>query len=79
MDNKNDAAKIDTDAECRKFGEAYAKAILATLGLPLSKPAEPVTSSKYYYVQVGAYTDRKNAENMVTKLKNAGFDAIIKE
>lgn len=31
-----------------------------------------------YYVQVGAYSELRNAENMVAKLKAAGFDAIIK-
>lgn len=30
-----------------------------------------------YRVQVGAYSEKKNAENMVAKLKAAGFDAII--
>ena len=33
VDNKADAAKADTDAECRAFGEAYARGILATLGI----------------------------------------------
>lgn len=34
---------------------------------------------KIYRVQVGAYKIRKNAENMVEKLKKAGFPAIIVE
>ena len=34
---------------------------------------------KIYRVQVGAYKIRKNAENMVEKLKRAGFPAIIVE
>lgn len=33
VDNRADAAQADTDAECRKFGEAYARGILATLGI----------------------------------------------
>lgn len=33
VDNKADAAQADTDAECRMFGEAYARGILATLGI----------------------------------------------
>lgn len=33
VDNKADAAQADTDAECRAFGEAYARGILATLGI----------------------------------------------
>jgi len=31
-----------------------------------------------YRVQVGAYSDKKNADNMVAKLKAAGFPAIVK-
>ena len=31
-----------------------------------------------YHVQVGAYSKKENAENMVAKLKTAGFNAIIK-
>lgn len=31
-----------------------------------------------YRVQVGAYSEKKNAENMAAKLQAAGFDAIIK-
>ena len=34
--------------------------------------------NKLYYVQVGAYGKKENAEAMVAKLKSAGFNAIIK-
>lgn len=34
-------------------------------------------SNEIYRVQVGAYSNKKNAENMKEKLKSAGFDAII--
>lgn len=33
VDNKEDAKAADTDAECKAFGEAYAKGILKTLGV----------------------------------------------
>ena len=33
VDNRSDAAQADTDAECCAFGEAYARGILATLGI----------------------------------------------
>lgn len=36
------------------------------------------TSKILYHVQVGAYSNKKNAENMIAKLKAAGFQAIIK-
>lgn len=37
------------------------------------------SSKKYYRVQVGAYGVKQNAENMMAKVKNAGFPCIIKQ
>ena len=43
-----------------------------------NKPAEPV-KKKYYRVQIGAYSDKANAEAQLAKAKKAGFtDAFIK-
>lgn len=33
VDNPDDAKQIDTDEECKRFGEAYAKGILKTFGI----------------------------------------------
>ena len=33
---------------------------------------------KYYRVQVGAFSKRENAEELLRKVKAAGFDGIIK-
>lgn len=76
IDTKKDIAIIDTAAEQKAMGVAIAKGILKTLGIKYvaeTKPAE-----KIYYVQVGAYKDKANAEAMKKKLKAAGFDAVIK-
>lgn len=82
VDNKKDVAIIDTAAEQRLFGIAIAKGILKTLGIKWveSKPKENPPASgdkKLYRVQVGAYADIKNAEEMLKKLKSAGFEGII--
>ena len=45
--------------------------------LPEEEPEEVVSAIKYY-VQTGAFSQLKNAEDMVAKLKAAGFNAIIK-
>ncbi|MDR0811069.1 MAG: N-acetylmuramoyl-L-alanine amidase [Paludibacter sp.] len=43
-------------------------------------PVSPAVSQKIYRVQVGAYSVKNNAENMLEKLKKAGFsDAFITE
>ena len=81
VDNIKDIVIIDTAAEQKKMGIAIAKGILKTLGITwmAEKPKEtPVNDNKKLYrVQVGAYAELKNAEEMLKKLKSAGFDGII--
>lgn len=43
VDNKEDAAKADTNAECKAFGEAYAKGILKTLNVKKEQKNTTVT------------------------------------
>ena len=76
VDNLKDIQDWNEDAELKTLGIAYAKAAAEFLGLE-EKKVEPVTAGKLYRVQVGAYSERKNAETAVKKLKAAGFDAII--
>ena len=83
VDNKTDKKIGDTTAEQKKFGVAYAKAILEYLGINYEvepeKESEQAnkTSDVKYRVQVGAYSKKANAEAMQEKLKAAGFDAVI--
>lgn len=44
----------------------------------LLEKEKPVESKVIYRVQIGAYSKKENAENMIKELKAAGFDAIIK-
>lgn len=70
-DKDNDI--FDTVAEQKKFGVAYAKAILEHLGI---KYQEPV--STLYRVQCGAFSVKANAEKRLKEVKAAGFtDAFI--
>jgi len=77
LDNKKDIAIIDTAAEQRKMGIAIAKGVLKTLGLRWVAEKKAEEPKKLYRVQVGAYADIKNAEDMQKKLKAAGFDGVI--
>lgn len=43
-----------------------------------AEPTEPATD-KLYRVQVGAFAVRENAEKMLQRLKDAGFDGYIRE
>lgn len=74
IDNKQDKNIGDTLNEQKLFGIAYSKAILEYFGIAYK---EPTSVSKVYKVQVGAYTNKNNAETMVKKLKAAGFEAVI--
>ena len=77
-----DAKMADTPEKQKAFGVAYAKGILRTLGVSIKENSEPqVTESTVakYYVQIGAYSQKENAEKQLQKAKEAGFaDAFIK-
>lgn len=79
LDNKKDLQIIDTAAEQKAFGVAIAKGILKTLGIAYKaqKPdAEKETTGKLYRAQAFAGS-KSGAEEMVKKLKAAGFDAFV--
>jgi N-acetylmuramoyl-L-alanine amidase len=58
---------LSSDENLQKLAGAEAKVIADFYGL----------SKEIYRVQVGAYKNRKNAEKMLVKLKNAGYDGFI--
>lgn len=76
VDNTKDRCVGDTIAEQTAFGVAYAKAILDYLGITY-KENKSTSKKSIHRVQVGAYSDKSNAEAMAKKLKSAGFEAII--
>lgn len=86
VDTKKDIQDWDEDYELKKLGIAYAEAAAEYLGLekkvaepapaPVPAPVEP--EKQYIYrVQVGAYSQKPNAENMLKQLQAAGFGGII--
>lgn len=82
VDNAADASQIDTDAECKAFGEAYAKGILKTLGIKYAEELKAeykcqTVEDKLYRVQVGAFKDKANAERLQKELKDKGYEVII--
>lgn len=76
IDNQKDRRVGDNVSKHTAFGVAYAKAILDYLGIPY-KENKSTSKKTIHRVQVGAYSDKDNAEAMKTKLKAAGFEAII--
>lgn len=75
LDNKKDKQIGGTVAEQKKFGVAYAKAILEYFGIAYGSDA----NKGLYCVQVGAFKAKSNAENLAKELKTAGYDAIIRQ
>lgn len=69
-----------------EIGEAHARGICDYLGQAYKepeqpKPAEPETpaTDNLYRVQVGAFAVRDNAEKMLQRLKDAGFEGYIRQ
>lgn len=77
IDKASDISIVDTLAEQKAFGVAYAKAILEYFGIAYKNPVVATASGTLYRVQVGAYSVKANAEAILAKLKKAGFDGFI--
>ena len=75
MDSAKDVPVILSEKYADQCAEAIVSVLVKRGGL-VKKVAEQA-SGKIYRVQVGAYSQKPNAEAMVKKLKAAGFDAII--
>ena len=82
MDSSTDVPIILTDDFARKCALGIAKGIVAVAGGSIQENTTQQNTSTdgKYYVQVGAYTQKENAEKQLQKAKDAGFsDAFIKE
>lgn len=77
--DSTDVTIIDTEAERVKMGEAVARGILRTLGIPYKPATTPTAGGNLYRVQVGAYNNKANAEAQAKLLRAAGFAAYITE
>ena len=63
------------------IGEAIARGICDYFGVTFKEPEQPkpAAGATIYRVQVGAYTKKENAENMLAKLKKDGYSGFIVE
>lgn len=84
-DSKSDyekAKNLGFDAHAKLIAEGIIGKDISgnasTSGNTSGNTEKPATTVKYY-VQVGAYAKKANAQEMVNKLKKAGFDAVIKK
>lgn len=72
VDNSTDKRIGDSIAEQKKFGIAYAKAILEYLGITYK-----TKDTTIYRVQIGAYSSQASAKTVAKNLERAGFEAIV--
>lgn len=72
VDNATDLEILSTEGKRKSMGQAIAKGILNTLGIKIQ-------GERIYRVQVGAYSEKSNAEAMLEKLKASGFTGYIKQ
>ncbi len=77
MDSATDVPILLTDAFADKIATACVEVIVAQAKLTKKVIKEEPVSEKIYRVQIGAYAKKTNAEAMVKKLKNDGYEAII--
>lgn len=76
ISNPNDNALYDK--YLYKYAVAIAKALCSIVGITYKDLNIPATDSgKLYRVQVGAYSQKSNAEKMKQELQSKGYDAII--
>lgn len=61
------------------IGEAIAHGICDYFGVTFKEKEKPATTDKLYRVQVGAFANKENAEKMLRRLKDAGFEGYIRE
>jgi N-acetylmuramoyl-L-alanine amidase len=76
--NKDDVALLKTSAYRDKLAAATAKGICAYLGVDYVDKSTQ-TNSAIYRVQVGAFSNKSNANALQKKLISEGYSTIIKE
>lgn len=74
-DNPNTAQWMINNKDA--IARAYVNALVSSLGIVKKVTSIPSAGGKLYRVQVGAYSVKDNADNMLRKLKAAGFDGYI--
>lgn len=60
-----------------RIGESIARGIYNYYGIEYKNTTE-TNNPKFYYVQVGAFIKKENAEKLKNELKGKGYNAIIK-
>jgi len=90
LSNTEDAHLLRNEGFLRAVAEAHSQGIAKVFGLslravpplpPATSPTPPASSEsgKLYLVQIGAFRDRTNAEQLAARARSCGFEVFIKE
>ncbi|WP_029761950.1 N-acetylmuramoyl-L-alanine amidase, partial [Geobacillus thermodenitrificans] len=80
IDNPSDATKLKSEQFLLQIAHGHAQGIVKAFGLKKKTKQQPqpkVSDKKLYRVQVGAFSDRKNAEKLAEELKKKGYPVYI--
>lgn len=84
IDNPNDAAKLKSDQFLQQVAYGHVIGLEKAFGLKKkakqreqSQTQQKASNQKLYRVQVGSFSDRKNAERLAEELKKKGYPAVI--
>lgn len=84
IDNRNDGKLLKQDSFLDSVAQGHVDGIVKIFGLKkkkaVSKPVpttKPKPNGKLHKVQVGAFTDPKNAERLAAELQKKGYHATI--
>ncbi|MFC0471897.1 N-acetylmuramoyl-L-alanine amidase [Halalkalibacter kiskunsagensis] len=83
IDNASDATKLKSSSFLDKVAEGHVQGLVKIFGLkkkaqPSPTPAKSNTD-KLYRVQVGAFSDKQNAEALAKELEGKGYSVFIAE
>lgn len=80
INNAADAALLKQDSFIEKLAQGHVNGIVKFLGLQrIEKPPQKKPSTaKLYYVQVGAFEDKENADALAADLRKTGYRPFIK-
>lgn len=73
VDNVSDRAKMRNSLWLNQVSDAYVRAIVRMFNLKKKE------NDKMYYVQIGAFKNKKNAELLSEQAKKDGYNVYIKE
>jgi N-acetylmuramoyl-L-alanine amidase len=72
IDNANDANKLRSISFINNLARGHANGLAKAFNLTQKTPTTPL-----YKVQIGAFSEQSNADNLAAKAKSKGFDSIV--